>query len=169
MLSKKMNDKLNDQINFEFFSEYYYLAMSAYCDSHDMPGMAQWMLASSQEEHEHAMRLYNYVINRDGVIELKEVAAPRKDYDSILDVFETAFNHEKVVTQRIYDLYKLALDENDYATQIELQWFISEQIEEEKKNKDIIQQLKLSGNKHTALFMIDQKLAGMKQGTDSEE
>ena len=166
MLSQKMNDSLNDQINFEFFSEYYYLAMSAYCDAHDMPGMAQWMLANSQEEHQHAMRLYNYVINRDGEIVLKEVGAPKKEYDSIINVFETAFNHEKVVTQKIYDLYKLALEENDYPTQIELQWFISEQVEEEKKNKDIIQQLKMAGNKQTALFMIDQRLAGLKSNVE---
>jgi ferritin len=164
-----MNDMLNDQINFEFFSEYYYLAMSAYCDAHDMPGMSQWMLANSQEEHEHAMRLYNYVISRDGKIELKEVGAPKNDYKSIMDVFETAFNHEKVVTQRIYDLYKLALEEGDYPTQIELQWFIKEQVEEEKKNKDIIQQLKLAGDKHTALFMIDQKLAGLKPDSGDEQ
>ena len=159
MLSKKMEAALNKQINHELFSEYYYLAMSAYCESIDLPGFASWMLAQALEEHEHAMRFYNYILSRDGKVSLDKIDKPKEDYNSILDMFEAVLKHEKFVSKTINDLYELALKESDYPSQVELQWFIQEQVEEEKTARDIIQQLKWVGDKSTALFMLDQKMA----------
>jgi ferritin len=158
MISKKMEKAFNDQINAELYSEYLYLAMSAYCESIDLPGFAAWMKQQAAEERIHAMRFYDFVFDRDGRVELEAIAKPQAEYKSILDMFENVLKHEQHVTKLIHDLYALALKENDYAAQVELQWFIAEQVEEEKTAKDIIQQLKWVGDKSTALYMLDQKL-----------
>ena len=158
MISKTMQKAFNEQINAELYSEYLYLAMSSYCDTIDLPGFANWMLQQSTEERIHAMRFYNFVHDRDGEVELLAIDKPPVKYKNVLDMFENVLKHEQLVTKRIHDLYALAQKENDYAAQVELQWFISEQVEEEKTAKDIIQQLKWVGDKSTALFMLDQKL-----------
>ncbi len=159
MLSKRMEETFNQQINYEFFSEYYYMAMAAYCESIDLPGFASWMMAQALEEHEHALRFYRYLLDRDAKPTFAAIDAPQIEYDSILDMFEHVLEHEKFVTQKITELYKIALEENDFPSQVELQWFIKEQVEEEKTAKDIIQQLRWVGDKSTALFMLDQKMA----------
>ncbi len=166
-LSKKMENALNEQINAEFYSAYLYLSMSAYCESIDLPGFANWMLAQSQEENEHGMRLFNFVHDRDGAVKLDKIDKPESEFGTILDMFNKVLEHEKYVTKRIHDLYKLAVEEADYPTQVELQWFIQEQVEEEKTAKDIIQQLKWIGDKTTALFMLDQKM-GERQGSEED-
>lgn len=159
-----MNDKLvkafNQQINNELASEYYYLAMSAYCESIDLPGFAAWMMAQATEEREHAMRFYQFLLDRDAKPVFMAIDEPKGEFESILDMFEHVLKHEQFVTEKINELYKLALAEGDYASQIELQWFITEQVEEEKTAKEIIQQLRWIGDKTTALFMLDQKMAG---------
>ena len=159
MLSKRMEEAFNRQINYEFFSEYYYMAMSAYCESVDLPGFASWMMAQALEEHEHALRFYRYLLDRDATPTFAAIDAPSTEYKSILDMFEHVLKHEQFVTQKITELYRIALEENDYPSQVELQWFIKEQVEEEKTAKDIIQQLRWVGDKSTALFMLDQKMA----------
>jgi len=159
MMTPKMEQAFNKQINFEFFSEYYYMAMSAYCESIDLPGFASWMMAQGQEEHAHALRFYQFMLDRDARPSFASIEEPKDTYDSVLDMFEHVLEHEKFVTKNISDLYKLALEEGDYPSQIELQWFITEQVEEEKTAKDIIQQLRWIGDKSTALFMLDQKMA----------
>lgn len=158
MISKKMEKAFNDQINAELYSEYLYLAMSAYCETIDLPGFASWMLQQSIEERIHAMRFYNFVFDRDGRVELEAIKKPQVEYKSLLDMFENVLKHEQLVTKLIHELYELAVKENDYAAQVELQWFIAEQVEEEKTAKDIIQQLKWVGDKSTALYMLDQKM-----------
>jgi len=158
MISKKMEQAINQQINAELYSEYLYLAMSAYCESIDLPGFANWMLQQSIEERTHAMRLYNFVFDRDGRVLLDKIDKPQAEYKSILDMFEQTLKHEQYVTKLIHELYELAVKENDYAAQVELQWFISEQVEEEKTAKDIIQQLKRIGSDSTALYIFDQKM-----------
>ena len=158
MISKKMGKAFNDQINAELYSEYLYLAMSAYCETIDLPGFASWMLQQSIEERIHAMRFYNFVFDRDGRVVLDAIDKPPIEYKSIWEMFENVLKHEQHVTKLIHDLYELALKENDYAAQVELQWFIAEQVEEEKTAKDIIQQLKWAGDKSTALYMLDQKM-----------
>ncbi len=165
MMSEKMEKALNEQIRKELFSEYYYLAMAAYCESIDMPGCAHWMLKQSTEEHEHAMRIYNFVNDRNGRVRFDAIEKPKGEFKSILDMFEHAFEHEKFVTKSINELYELALKENDYPAQIELQWFIEEQVEEEKTANEIIQRLKQVGDNPSALFMLDQKM-GQRSGTD---
>jgi len=168
MISKKMEKAINQQINYEFYSEYYYMAMSAYCESIDLPGFATWMMAQAQEEHGHGMRFYNYLLSRDGSIVFDQIDKPQSRFKSILDMFEHVLEHEKFVTQKIHELYGLAVKENDYAAQVELQWFVQEQVEEEKTAKDIIQQLKWIGDKSTALFMLDQKMAQRSAGAAEE-
>ncbi len=158
MISKKMEKAFNDQINAELYSEYLYLAMSAYCETIDLPGFAAWMKQQAAEERIHAMRFYDFVFDRDGRVELEAIAKPQAEYISILDMFENVLKHEQHVTKLIHDLYALALKENDYAAQVELQWFIAEQVEEEKAAKDIIQQLKWVGDKSTAIYMLDQTM-----------
>ncbi|MEJ2543847.1 MAG: ferritin [Calditrichaceae bacterium] len=158
MINKKMEKAFNGQINAELYSEYLYLAMSAYCETIDMPGFAAWMKQQAAEERIHAMRFYDFVFDRDGRVELEAIAKPQVEYKSILDMFENVLKHEQHVTKLIHDLYALALKENDYAAQVELQWFIAEQVEEEKTAKDIIQQLKWVGDKTAALYMMDQKM-----------
>jgi len=169
-MTDKMVAAFNKQINYEFFSEYYYMAMSAYCESIDLPGFAQWMMAQAQEEHEHALRFYRYLLDRDAQPTFEQIDKPATEYKSILDMFEHVLEHEKFVTQKITELYKLALEEADYPSQVELQWFITEQVEEEKTAKEIIQQLRWIGDKSTALFMLDQKMAGRSApAADAEE
>lgn len=160
MLSKKMEKALNDQINAEFYSSYFYLNMANYCDSIDLPGFANWLRLQTQEEYEHAMKILDFVLDRDGNVELGQLDKPKGGFKSILDVFEKVLAHEQLVTRLIHDLYAMAVKENDYATQVELQWFVQEQVEEEKTAKEIIQQLKWVGDKNTALFMLDQKMGG---------
>lgn len=159
MLSSRMEKAFNEQINREFYSEYYYLAMAAYCNSIDLPGFAHWFTLQTEEERLHAMRMFNFVQDRDGQVKLTKIDAPKSDFKNILDVFEHVLEHEQFVTRSIHELYTLALKENDYPSQVELQWFIQEQVEEEKTAKDIIQQLKWVGEKSSALFMLDQQMA----------
>ncbi len=158
MISKTMEQAFNQQINFELYSEYYYLAMAAYCESIDLPGFASWMMAQAEEERQHAMRLFKFLIDRDGRVVLDKIEKPQNEYQSILDMFEHVLKHEQFVTSKINELYELAVKENDYPAQVELQWFIQEQVEEEKTARDIIQQLKWIGDQTMALYMLDQKM-----------
>ncbi len=158
MLSEKMVQALNDQVRDELYSEYYYLAMSAWCEEHDLPGMAAFMALKSSEERTHAMKIYHYILDRGGRVVLQEIARPPADYKSYLDIFQSMLEHEKLVTSLIHNLYSLALEEKDYATQVMLQWFIEEQVEEEKEATELIQQCRMIGDSESALFLFDQKL-----------
>jgi ferritin len=159
MISKKMEGAINDQIAAEFYSAHIYLAMAAYLESIDLPGFAQWMRIQFQEEDFHAHKMFDYVIERDGRAELKGFGAPPKEWNSPLDVFESAYKHEQKVTGLINNLVDIALSEKDHATYIFLQWFVNEQVEEEASAKAIIQQLKLIGDSRSGLFQIDRELA----------
>ncbi len=158
MLSEKMEAALNDQIRKELYSEYLYMSMSAYCESIDLPGMAQFLMMQAAEERQHAMRLYNFVFDRGGRVILQAIDQPETDFSGYKEVFEKVLEHEKLVTKSIHDLYELALQENDYPSQVELQWFIQEQVEEEKSASDIINQINKIGDNKTAIFMLDSKL-----------
>jgi len=159
MLSKKIEKVFNEQINWEFYSSYFYLAMAVYCESIDLPGFADWLDVQSQEEYDHAIRLIKFVQDRDGQVIMDKIDKPQTSYKNILDVFENVLEHEQFVTKRINDIYALAVKENDYASQVEIQWFIREQVEEEKTAKDIVKQIKWIGDQHTALYMLDQKMS----------
>ncbi|MBN1260604.1 MAG: ferritin [Anaerolineae bacterium] len=159
MLSKKIQDAINEQINRELYSGYLYLAMSAYCEAENFPGIANWMKVQAEEEQEHAERFYDFVNDRGGRVYLKAIDEPPTDFGTPLDIFQASLEHEQFITSSINELYALALAENDYATQIMLQWFISEQIEEEKNASDIVALLEKVGNNVNGLLMVDRQLA----------
>jgi ferritin len=159
MLSKTVQDAINQQIKHEFYSSFLYLSMSAYFESVNLPGFAHWMRVQSQEEHEHAMKFFDFVNDRGGSVELQAIDQPPGEFQSPLDVFQQALDHERQVSSLIHQLYKLALKENDYPTQAHLQWFITEQVEEEKNASQIAEQLKMTGGQSAALLMLDRELA----------
>ena len=146
MISKKMEKAFNDQIQAELYSAYLYMAMSAYFTSQNLDGFAQWMRIQTQEEVSHAMKMYDYLFERDGRAVLLPIDAPQKEWKSPLDAFQAAYKHEQLVTKRIHDMVNLALAEKDHAAHNFLQWFVNEQVEEEASVKAIIQQLKLIGD-----------------------
>ena len=158
-LSETVQEALNQHINEEFFASYLYLSMSAFCDSEDLPGFAHWMRIQSQEEYAHAMNLFDFVQDRQGRVVLHPLKQPTVEFSSVLDVMEATLEHERSVTQLINDLYELASEERDYPTQVHLQAFITEQIEEEKAAADIVAQLKMIGHNSSDLLMLDKEMA----------
>lgn len=158
MISTVMQDTINEQINKELFSSYLYLSMAAFFEEKGLPGFAKWMHIQSDEEREHAMKFYEHLVDRGGRVLLKAIDAPGTTWKSNLEVFEEAQAHEAKVTKMIYDLYELALKEKDFPAQVLLQWFITEQVEEEKNAADIVQQLKLIEAHSTAVLVLDHEL-----------
>jgi ferritin len=159
MINRKLVDAFNDQIAFEIHSALIYKAMQAYFAAEDFPGMANWMNVQFQEEMAHAEKMFTFVCNAGGRARMLALEEPRNDYDSPLEVFETALTHEQLVTSRIDNLMELAQQEKNHAAQICLQWFITEQIEEEANAGLIIKKLKLVEGDGRGLLMIDQELA----------
>jgi ferritin len=158
MLSKTMQDALNDQIQKEYHSSYLYLAMAAYCEANNLPGSGQWMRVQSQEELAHALKLYDHVVDRGGRVTLQAIPQPPAEYKSALDVFEKVLAHEQLVTAAIHKLYALAVKEADYAAQVMLQWFVTEQVEEEKSATQVVEQLKMVSESKNGLYMLDRHL-----------
>ena len=164
MISKIMQDAINDQIQKELYSSYLYLSMSAYFADKNLSGFAHWMRVQEAEEREHAMKLYDFLLERGGRANLKAIDAPKTEWTSTLEVAEEVAAHEAKVTASIYALYETALKEKDYPTQIMLQWFISEQVEEEKNAAEIVANLKLIEKGGTAIYVLDHQLG--KRGGD---
>ena len=158
MISKKMEQALNDQINAELYSAYLYLSMVAYFESENLPGFATWMRAQTQEEIMHAMKMYDYVNERGGRVVLESIAEPPAKWESPLAAFEAAYKHEQLVTGRINDLVDLAIKEKDHAANTFLQWFVNEQVEEETSADAVVQQLKMAEGAPGTLFMIDREM-----------
>jgi ferritin len=158
MISKVMQDAINEQINKELFSSYLYLSMAAYFGNQNLPGFAKWMRVQTDEEREHAMKFFEYLVDRGGSPELKAISAPAKEWASTAVCFDEVLKHEQFVTKSINDLYELALKEKDYPTQVLLQWYINEQVEEEKNATEIIGTLKLIEARETAVLMLDKTL-----------
>ncbi|MDH4070296.1 MAG: ferritin [Ignavibacteria bacterium] len=158
MKSKKLLKALNDQIQFEFSSAYSYLAMAAYFESQNLPGFAHWMIMQYQEETAHAMKLFGYVHDRGGQVTLQAIDQPEARFKSPLDVFEKVLAHEQEVSKSINALYELAGRENDYPTVVTLQWFITEQVEEEKTAQEVLEQVRIIGNHGVSLLMLDRQL-----------
>lgn len=159
MLSKKLLDALNDQINKELYSEYLYLSMAAYCQTIDLDGIANFFHVQTQEEHFHAMKIYNFVLDLSGTITLKSIDAPPSKFKSVTDAFEQTLKHEKEVTKSIDKLMNLAVEENNHAVISFLKWFVDEQVEEEAMITKILSKLKLVGGEGHGLLMIDSELA----------
>jgi ferritin len=158
MLKEQIQDAINDQINAELYSSYIYLAMAAYFESINLPGFAKWMELQAVEENLHAMRFYKYVNDRGGRVWFKAVETPRGDWDGPADVFQNTLDHERYVSERIHKLVDLAREERDHPTENMLQWFVSEQIEEEANAEAILAQLQRMGDAKAALFMLDREL-----------
>ncbi|MBC8446408.1 MAG: ferritin [Chloroflexi bacterium] len=159
MLSKAMQDAINEQIKNELYSAYLYLSMAAYAEEANLSGFAHWMKAQTQEEFEHAMKFFNYVAERGGRVVLQAIDQPPVEFASPTDLFVKTLAHEQHVTSLIHDLYALAVKENDYASQVLLHWFIEEQVEEEANATQILETLKMAGDKGNALIMLDRALA----------
>jgi len=158
MLSKKMEKALNKQINAELYSSYLYLSMSAYFESVSLAGLAHWMRQQAQEELFHGMKIFDFVNERGGRALLDSIEKPKSKWASTQAVFKNVLEHEQLVTSLINDLVNLALDERDHATNIFLQWFVSEQVEEEASAGEIVDKLKLIKNDPNGLFMLDREL-----------
>ena len=165
MLGKAVQDAINDQINKELYSAYLYLAMSAHFESVNLPGLAKWTRVQSKEELGHAMKFYDYVVDRSGRVNFAAVEKPTSQWKTSLEVFNQIYEHEQKVTASINKVYEVALKENDYATQVLLQWFISEQVEEEKNASEIVAQLEMVEAHETAVLMLDHRL-GKRGGED---
>jgi ferritin len=166
-LDDKVREALNSQLNAELHAAYTYLSMSAHFQAADLPGFSAWMRAQAQEELGHAMRIYDFLNDRNVRIELREVAAPPAAWDTPLEVFEGALKHEQRVTSMIHDIVDLSLEVRDHATNTFLQWFVTEQVEEEATAEGIVGQLKLIGNDGNGLFLLDRELGG-RQGGEEE-
>ena len=158
MISKKMEDALNGQVNAEMYSAYLYLSMESYFKSKNMNGFANWMRVQTQEEMAHAMKIYDFIDERGGRIVLKAIDGPQTEWDSPLAVFEAVYEHEQKVTGLINDLVDLSVEEKDHATNSFLQWFVSEQVEEEASADNAIQQLKMVESAPGGMFMLDREL-----------
>ncbi len=158
MISEKMTKALNEQINKELYSAYYYLSMASFLESKNLDGMADFFKHQAKEETGHAMKIYDYVNEQGGRVVLEAVEKPRTDFEGPQQIFELALEHEKVVTKSIHNLVALALQENDYATRTFLDWFVSEQVEEEATMDRIVNKFKLAGTQGHALLMLDSLL-----------
>jgi ferritin len=158
MLSKKIEEALNDQINAEIYSSYLYLSMSAYFASKSLNGFANWMRQQVQEELFHALKMYDFVNERGGRVILKSIDQPQTEWASTRAVFDHVLAHEQKVTGLINNLVDMALDKRDHASHIFLQWFVSEQVEEEATAGEIVDKLRLIGGDANGLFMLDREL-----------
>ncbi len=167
MLTEKMEAKLNEHINAELYSAYLYLSMSAYFKSIDLPGFVNWMQVQFEEEMSHAMKFFEFVDNMNGRIRLATIQAPPVEWESPVEVFQETYDHERSVSEQIFKLVSLSLEENDHATNNFLQWFVAEQVEEESSVKSILSKLKFIGDSKSGLFMVDQELAKRTVSTDT--
>ncbi len=162
MLKPKMQDAMNNQINAEMYSSYLYLSMAAYFESTNLRGMAHWMQVQFQEEMAHAMKFYEYVVERGGKVTLTAIKAPPTQWASPLAAFEESYKHECLVTGLINDLADLAAAEKDHASGVFLQWFVKEQVEEEAAADEIVQKLRMIAESKNGLFMMDHRLGERK-------
>jgi len=159
MISQKLEAAINEQINKELFSEYYYLSMASYFNSVGLDGFENFFLIQVQEERFHAMKMYRFVNERGGRVILSQIDTPKTEFKSSLEVFQLAYEHEQFVTKLINDLMDLAISENDHAAKSFLNWFVDEQVEEEDSMESIVSKLKLIDGKGNGLLMLNKELA----------
>ena len=169
MLNETMEKAINDQLNAEMYSAYLYLSMSAYFESTGLKGFSGWMKAQAQEEMLHAMKFYDFINERGGRVMLKAIEAPPTEWDSPLDVFKAVYSHEQKVTGLINALVEIAAENRDHATSIFLQWFVSEQVEEEDSANEVVQKIELIGDASGGIFMLDRELGQRTFTMPSEE
>jgi ferritin len=158
MISPTMQKALNEQMKNEFYSSYLYLSMSAYCDSVNLPGLSHWMRLQAVEEVKHAMKIFDHVLDRGGRVELHQLDRPPATFTTAREVFEQAHRHEQQVTASINQVYGMAMDERDFASRVFLDWFVQEQVEEEKTSGLLAEQLRMVGEDRPGLLMLDREL-----------
>ena len=158
-MNEKVLKALNDQVKHEFYASFLYLSIASYLENIPYDGFGKWFRKQAEEEHEHAMKIYNYIIDRNCHVDLQAIDKPLVKFKSVLEVFELALEHEQKVTKYIHHLYELANKEKDYGTAVFLQWFITEQVEEEKNANDNVDQVRLVADDPTGLFVLDQNFS----------
>jgi len=159
MLSEKMTEMLNEQIKNELYSGHYYLSMAAYCASINMDGFKNFFIVQEQEERFHAMKIFNYLIEKNARVDIRALdQQPKTDFKSLEEVFELALKHEQLVTKLINSLMDQAMDERDHATMSFLKWFVDEQVEEEASMQNILDKIRLVGEKGHGIFMMDKEM-----------
>ncbi len=163
MTSKSLNEAMNKQLNKELYSGYLYLSMAAHFEATNMPGFASWMRAQSNEENAHAMKFWEFIYDRGGEVNLLAIEQPPSSFKNPIDAFEQALRAERENTAEINKLYEMAVAEKDYASQVFLQLFIAEQVEEEKMANDAVDTLKMVGDSAAALLMIDREMGSRKE------
>ncbi|MDH3297649.1 MAG: ferritin [Gemmatimonadota bacterium] len=168
MISEALTREINEQIKFELYSAYMYLAMSADCSDRNLTGFAHWLTQQAEEEVAHAMRFYHFLLERGARVELMAIDQPPHQFGSPLEIMEKSLEHERFVTGRINGLYKLAVSEGDYPAQVLLQWFVTEQVEEESSIGEIVERMRMFGVEGPALLMLDTQL-GSRPAEDGEE
>lgn len=157
-MNPRVLEAINRQINSELTASYSYLAMSAYCECQKFTGAARWLRLQSQEENMHAMKLFDFVLARDRSVELLAIERPKADFKSVAEVFERALEQEQEVSRQIDSLYEIAFNEKAFSAVAELQWFLTEQVEEEKTAREIVAKFKLVGNDPASLLDLDREL-----------
>ena len=162
MLSTAMQDAFNEQIKNEFLSSYIYLSMAAWFDDRNLPGMASWMRVQAQEEAIHAMKIFDHLLDRNARVQLRPIPQPPVDFASPVEAFEQALKHEMAVTASIHNIYAQAVQEKDFASSVFLDWFVKEQVEEEKQGALVVEQLKMVGEDPPGLLMLDRELGQRK-------
>ncbi len=158
MISEKIQQAFNQQIQKEFNSEFLYLAMAAWAEEQNLPGFGHWLRLQAEEEHMHAMKFFDFILDRGGHVKIEGMEAQPDSWDSLEDAFTAVLAHEQMISASINDLYKLALAEGDYPAQVLLQWFITEQVEEEKSAEEVLINIRRAGESQAALYMLDQTL-----------
>ena len=153
---------IEEQIGREFSAAYLYLSMSGSFEAANLPGFARWMRAQAAEEQVHALKFFDFLLDRGEPVRLRSIDEPPHDFSSPLDTFEQALEHEKRVTAHIHDLYDLAVAEHDYPAQVLLNWFVTERVEEEKSATDAVERLRMAGEDTVALLMLDKELGERK-------
>lgn len=158
-MNEKIFKALNEQIKHEFYSSYLYLSMASYFENIPLEGFSKWFRKQSEEEHEHAIKIYEYILDRNLHVDLQAIEKPIVQFKSIEEIFQLALAHEKKVTKWIYQIYELAVQEKDHATHVFLHWFITEQVEEEKNAQDNLDQIQFVGDDKAALLVLDQNFS----------
>jgi ferritin len=158
MISKAVLDSMNNQVMHELYSAYFYLSMSAHCEAENLPGFAAWLRVQATEEQTHAMKFYEYILERGAKVTLQAIPQPPTEFGTPLSIFEQVYEHEQKVTSLINAIYNVAMAEKDVASQIFLHWFISEQVEEENNASQIVETLKKIGSSVGSLYQLDHRL-----------
>lgn len=169
MISEKMQKVLNDQVKEELFSSYLYLSMAAYFEAKNLKGFANWFKVQSQEENTHAMKFFNFILQKGGKVVLQQIDAPKTEWETIPEVFFDTLEHERKITALINKLVEASMEEKDYSTHTFLQWFVTEQVEEEANVEELIQKIEMIGDNKSGLYMLDNELASRTLTTASAE